>query len=62
MHITPFDRKHITENLNNDFKPSIPRADRITFMYTSVSNYNFHNYRKFDTSDGGFSEWADILE
>jgi len=62
MHVIPFDLEYITDNLNNDCKPSLPRADRITVMYTSLSNYKFHNYSKFDTRDGGFCEWADILE
>jgi hypothetical protein len=62
MHIMPFDLKYITENLSTVCKPSVPRVDCITFQYNSLSNYKFHNYRKFDARDGGFSEWADILE
>ena len=62
MHIMPFDLKNITDNLNADCKPSLLRADRITLTYISLSNYKFNHYRKFDTRDGGFSEWADILE
>jgi len=60
MHIIPFDLEYVTDNLNTDCKPSLPTSDRITFMYTSLSNYKFQNYRKFDTRDGGLFELADI--
>jgi hypothetical protein len=62
MHAIPFDLEHTTDNLNTDCKLSLPVADRITFMYTSLSNYKFHNYTKFDARGGRFSEWVDILE
>jgi hypothetical protein len=38
----PVDLKYKTDNLNTDCKPSFPRADLITFMYASLSNYKFH--------------------